>query len=550
MHNIDKLPAPFDQNRRDWLSGVSSALLRLVGNNDALGATGVYAVSDAITSGRWQLDEEDRGTEQGSALLALLSSQHSRLIDLGTHVSTYVPLPTMDEGRQKLALALVAGGCDPLHAGVMGPADALDLAFASHAPELLDAWLGHVDWQNRRIQGVPWLHMAARAGMIEALEVLERHGADVGQVDEHGNTALFYASDRDSVRWLVKRGADRSHLNASGGSVQSHWQGARDIRGARLNEMLSALGRSSIKLDSAAAIGQFLEIAKKAPAGRLVKEARRLKIKGDETVDGVGILASAAWRLAPQCVRASMGGQEQNTAWEWFNKVVRWPESMSVGRQEDIGVAMLVAKIGMTHIGLMSHKKVDINIEQALAQHCTDRGWDVDEVKTLGVRSIAQDSKTMTHGLAEALCQQLISRPGFMEQEADVLVKLLKSMENSAAEAVLKELKMALRAESDRASGWGVPGLIGGLIGLSRSTTSFSTSLREARRGLRQSVIMVAQHGGVWDEEAMSQAARLGARGGSDAGEGIEEIRALAEEAQLSQHTAGSGGAKPRGLRL
>jgi hypothetical protein len=67
---------------------------------------------------------------------------------------------------------------------------------------------------------------------------------------------------------------------------------------------------------------------------------------------------------------------------------------------------------------------------------------------------------------------------------------------------------------------------------------------------LRQSVIMVAQHGGVWDEEAMSQAARLGARGGSDAGEGIEEIRALAEEAQLSQHTAGSGGAKPRGLRL
>jgi ankyrin repeat protein len=63
------------------------------------------------------------------------------------------------------------------------------------------------------------LHNCAGNGNLERVKELVEGGADLEEIDEHGNTALLLAilEDRfEIVRYVVKHGANVAHTNSDG----------------------------------------------------------------------------------------------------------------------------------------------------------------------------------------------------------------------------------------------------------------------------------------------------------------------------------------------
>lgn len=374
-HTVKTLPSYHMRNK--WLEGGESALSRLLSNRAALDHVGAKLVLDALLAGAWVPHETDiRG--DFPALLALMGGYHLRDVDATSVKADHVQIPVMSAEEQDIALFLVQSGCkvDASFPPYFSDADSMDVALAVSADRFLEKHMDKVDWQSRTLMGLPWLHYASRSSQPSVVKLLIDSGADVDQVDEKGNTPLFYASSAATVDLLVQAGASGFCLNLDGKTAQAYWETVRGIKGDVNRKMVLSLRKANSTLSHDQEVEQFFVMAQGASKGRLEKELRRLKLDGSEKVNGVGLLAQATHRSILDMTSGGRGIEENNTR-NWLDFVASWPRALAAADVGELAIAALVAKLT-----LASKAKDKLEDEVTLRQEGQSDGkvW-VDAVK-------------------------------------------------------------------------------------------------------------------------------------------------------------------------
>ena len=335
-HDIVALPSYRD--RSTWTPVGASALTRLLKDRRALEHVKPSFVRQALENSTWKMALEDVSFEEGSALQALFGGYCIDTDDAGRLAMTSEDPKVMNEDEQAIALFLVAGGCSltlkmPSN---MGGADIVDLALGLNANVFLDAHLDKIDWKERSMLGLPWLHYAARQGFSDTVGVLLKHGAQVSSLDKDGNTALHFASNVATVSSLLSAGSDPFAVNHSGITPKSYWSVARKIRGERFERMVGEIGKAKASMSPDAMVDQFIQLSSTSSTSQLEKEIRRLKIKGHERSNGLGVVGAACARAQTQL---KVGyGIALTSATAWVKKVCSWPAALNAATPEELGL--------------------------------------------------------------------------------------------------------------------------------------------------------------------------------------------------------------------
>lgn len=342
-HTVKTLPDHFSRNR--WLEGGKSALARILSDRDAVSRATPVLIRDALLDGSWRPTSEDISGDF-DALSALMGSYHCRDADAALITPSDTPLVAMTPEEQEIALFLSNLGCSitTRFPDYFSDADVMDMALVLSADAFLEKHLDQVDWKSRLIMDLPWLHFAARRGLASVVKLLIDRGADIEQPDAAGNTPLFHASGFEVVDLLVQAGADAFCFNTAGRTPQAYWETDRSIKGDQNRQMVASLGKATRTLTREQEIEQVFVMAQTAAKGRLVKEIRRLKMKGEERVDGLGLLSSATLRSL-STVQDGQTGAKGNNDRNWMEFVGTWSGALSAATPGELAQAFLVASM-------------------------------------------------------------------------------------------------------------------------------------------------------------------------------------------------------------
>lgn len=321
---------------RDWNRALQGPLARALAMGNP-GTIGWPVLSAAIEQGVWRLSPADI---QDNALLSLLANQPLLDKDPITNPHHSGMTPPAEDALQALCLLLVEKGCSPTDpvAGLEG-ITALDLAVMHNMHQVVQRH-GSAQWQAARtIDGLPWLHVAARTGCLETMEVLMGQGVDPNARAPDGTTALFHASCPAIVQALRRRGADPAILDSEQLDASSYWRTRRSATGERLVEMKRALGTIAPSPESA--VPQFLALVEKCTASQIKKEARRLKIKGNERHNGKSVVSALIDRIVQDLLSVSLS----DGPFRRVEHLAQWNTALEQATPHELGVLAACATI-------------------------------------------------------------------------------------------------------------------------------------------------------------------------------------------------------------
>lgn len=531
--------------RNDWLAKCDRMAIRLMGDDKALDTAGPTAVRMALEAGDLVLRDADVRGADGDCLVALMSARDHAIFDAA---DPYLSRSNaaLHPSLQALALALVEQGCDPQRRwDKANGLDPIDMALMANAPQLVRAWAPKVDWQTRRMDGLGWLAASARAGNADMIRTLVDIGGEVNYQDEAGNSALFYASTKDAVLALLAAGADGALRNHQGVDAASYWKGARNLRGAKLEELERALGKARANPEDLSEEGRvraFFDISAGQAPGIVLKQAKRLKIEGGERIDGRGLLAVAAERLR----KTPTYPQGKHTqASSWMIQVLQWPQAVAAATDEELSHACLVCMlegpdtlVGRVRKELQQRGHTDQTIKARLAERAGEMAKGMSTVEL--------------HNEGMVLLDIISDGPaGFLQQHGEIVARIgnsisgWKSDHNDMAERVAKRLL-------GETQGWDHPELLMGLLrlgpGYSASPMGGGVEVLAGRVQMANAVAHGLGHGAVWTDACQQLADRR-----KTTRQGIAEadlwrvIEAAVEQQALERATASPGVSKRRG---
>lgn len=312
-HDISCLPS--HQNRAAWERAAQPLLTRMLCKASTVDQITPEAIWRAMEEGSLRITPEDIENGEQSALLALLGRFIQSSDDVGTMPVSEASQPVLGQADQSIARRLIQAGCaiDKPLVSLPGQADAMDLCLALNADQVLSENLDRISWSSRTMVGLPWLHYAARRGMVATMQVLLDKGAPVDGVDNQGNSALFHASDRSCVQLLIDRGANASLFNDRGETPVVHWEASRKVKGERLSQLRAALPRQQ-NLTPAQEFEQLLKTLPRTTKSRLEKEVKRLRLAGGERHEGAGVLIGILDRCRQTLAEPMRGSSDQQCA--------------------------------------------------------------------------------------------------------------------------------------------------------------------------------------------------------------------------------------------
>lgn len=122
-------------------------------------------------------------------------------------------LDATDHARETLLRMLLQAGANPNeHRDEAGFAALMHLNTPQTAALLIEYG---ADVNAATLIGIRPIHVAVSSGNLEIVELLYRHGADLGAVDHDGNTALHTALEHPDVcRWLIERRPELVNVRA------------------------------------------------------------------------------------------------------------------------------------------------------------------------------------------------------------------------------------------------------------------------------------------------------------------------------------------------
>lgn len=534
--------------RNDWLAKCDRMAIRLMGDEKALDAAGPTAVRMALEAGDLVLRDADVRGADGDCLVALMSARDHAIFDAA---DPYLSRSNaaLHSSLQALALALVEQGCNPQRRwDKANGLDPIDMALMANAPQLVRAWAPKVDWQTRRMDGLGWLAASARAGNADMIRTLVDIGGEVNYQDEAGNSALFYASTKDAVLALLAAGADGALCNHQGVDAASYWKGARNLRGAKLEELEGALGKARANPEDLSEEGRvrtFFDISAGQAPGIVLKQAKRLKIEGGERIDGRGLLAVAAERLL-NTPKYPHGKYTQ--ASNWMIQVLQWPLALKTATHDELSQTCLVclleaqsALAGRVREEMKRRGDTDQTIKMRLAEQAAKMAQTMDGYR---LRNEALEFlDIISDGPA-----------GFLQQHGELLARLSNAISGWTSEQNTTVEKIAKRLLGET-QGWEQPELIMGLLRLGPGSAASPMGGGEVLAGRAQMASAVAHglgHGGVWTDACQQLADRR-----KTTRQGIAEadlwrvIEAAVEQQALERATAWPGVSKKRsGPRL
>lgn len=77
--------------------------------------------------------------------------------------------------------------------------------------------------------GVKPIHLAASNGSIDAIQVLLSYGATVDDLDNNGQTPLFFSRDPETAKFLLSKGAKIDKKN-NRGQTAADMAGRQDVK--------------------------------------------------------------------------------------------------------------------------------------------------------------------------------------------------------------------------------------------------------------------------------------------------------------------------------
>lgn len=298
----------------------------LFGKSAANIAVGLGRLAGDVAAGRWDEEIQDPaiGPSGRCLLLTFLGSRHTRLL---SQYGQQAP----DENVVAVARAMVDRGADPLAKDQDG-LDSLDQAVAIGEHDLVREWARLVSQpqslQDRRLGGgpqnqlqLPWLHQAARAANPSMLQALLDAGLDPNHVNEHEQTALFWASSPEVVALLVQAGCDPWHRDAMNQDAKLFWSSQRGLPQTSINPMAAELPRvSPDQVPRAQQVADFYRQAMTSGKGTLAPILAKLKLlPGELDSEGFGLIGNLGSRLL------DAASSRSGTA---TNKTVHWAEHL------------------------------------------------------------------------------------------------------------------------------------------------------------------------------------------------------------------------------
>lgn len=432
---------------------------------------------EALGKGAWQVTGADL---KDNALLALLLNQPFSGNDPITnpHHSGITPPP--NEDLQALCLLLIEKGMSPTHAHVpLGHITALDLALVQNLHEVVKRHADPSWFNDRTINGLPWLHAAALAGCRETMEALLDKGVDPNIRAQDGSTALFHASSPDIVQVLRDRGADPALLDNANLDAFSYWRTRRNAVGDVLAEMKKSLG--SVPVSSAAAVPQFLALLQKCTVSQMKKEVRRLKIKGDEWHEGKSIVSAFIDRLVQDMQSISLSDGPLLR----IRHLADWKEALDQATPHELGLLAASAVV----VGLHDTRKTFLDrIPKDQQESVMCNAW-LDLVPRIALQQARQQSVAKSVFLWEAS----------LSSKAKVLVALFGDGFSYPSSELLNHFTILKVPAAD--PGWSHPGFTSLLVNMATCATSLSAGgLHEnletkAQKHLRKFILDKASEG-------------------------------------------------------
>lgn len=523
-HHVHSFFLSYLTDRRNWLHMSAQIATRLMGDRSAIDTLKAELVYNALVKGQLLLETADISGTPGDALQALMSNGGFSLHDIAERDRQ--GHAEFGDEFQALALELTRQGCDPQRPWPKGMdqskvatgTDAIDMALMTGADRLVREWAPRVDWEARRMDGLAWVAVAARAGLTGMVTTLLEIGGDPNYADEKGNTALFHSGDAETVQCLLQRGADPALLNHDGVDAVAYWRGTRGLRGERFEAMKKSMGPVAAPDSEHGRMRTFLETAKSAPTGVLLKEARRLKLTGGERVDGRGLVSSASERMAGQ---DKYSGGAWNTARTWLNKVAQWPEAMEAATNEELAALRLVGRL------------YDPDTSKLAKLAMTARGLSEDDQISLLEKAFS-NPVLMKHKKDNTEVLLLMSEhPGFLGRIGETFLAVAKTHNGDYYKE--DELLPLAKRLAHETQGWDRPELLARILRFGVGASEVTGNTHAGRFEIMNVVARAIVNGAPWDNEcAELMTARAGDIGGRRASE-FAGVRAALEAARLER---------------
>ena len=334
------------------------AAVSLFGKSSANTAVGIGRLAKDVESGRWdtEINTPGIGPDGRSLLLTFLGSRWSRLV---SEFGQQAP----DENVAPLARAMVARGADPLEKDNEGR-DCLDQAVAIGEDSLIVEWVSRMpnpaDIMERQMGGgpqnqpkLPWLHQAARSGHAPMVQALLEAGFEANHVNEHGQTALFWAANPVIVSILLNAGCDPFHRDALNQDARLFWASHRRIPQASIAPMAAALPRPVAgKVSRSQLVADFYRQAFTSGKGALAPALAKIRIQpGECDSQGFGLLGNLGSRLLD--ASSSRSGNDVSKSVNWASHLVEDPAiRASATRSDWVRLWVGACRFGLSRLGL------------------------------------------------------------------------------------------------------------------------------------------------------------------------------------------------------
>lgn len=261
-------------------------VVSLLGCNDILSLLPHEKLAEEIRAGAWKEEAlaPSIGPSGRSLLLCLLGA-----------INGPMSAPSFNRRRlidpSSIARALVSQGCNPTWKDDEGR-DSIDQAFELVLPDLLSEWTSSISpltLSERQSNGLPWLHRAVDESQDSLVSFLYQKGLDINQVNENGDTPLFFARNAEILQTLLKLGADPYHRNESGADARAFWSRRGIITQNDLSAMSAKLPKNTRELPRDVQLKDFYDVAMTAGKTGLAKEIKAINLKADDVFhNGLG----------------------------------------------------------------------------------------------------------------------------------------------------------------------------------------------------------------------------------------------------------------------
>lgn len=308
-----------------------SLVVSLLGCHDVLSLLPHDTLTKEISAGAWSKEAANPsiGPAGRSLLLCLLGAIKG-------------PMSRHNYGRKRLvdpssiARALVSQGCHPEWKDDEGR-DSIDQAFELVLPDLLSEWTAHMSpltLSKRRSNHLPWLHRAVNEFQYTLLSFLIEKGLDINQVNEHGETPLFFAQNAQMVETLLSLGANPHHRNQNGVDARAFWS-RQGITQSDFSEMSAKIPKNTQELPRSVRLKDFYAVAMTAGKTAFSKEIRAVNLKPEDLFhNGLGPIGILGDRLADP--NSKLTGIEKNKTLACTELMVQMSEMRAGASEKDI----------------------------------------------------------------------------------------------------------------------------------------------------------------------------------------------------------------------